>query len=117
MKLKRGDILINRWAGHIDFRYFIYLSTDKEGINGIVVHDGRFKKVRYYKNDLDVVMPNGKKAYEITELFSMLFTYLTKQKSLKSCCSKTSSFFIMIFMETVGLEPTTYALPARHSPS
>lgn len=65
MKLKRGDILINRWAGHIDFRYFIYLSTDKEGINGIVVHDGRFKKVRYYKNHLDVVMSNGKKAYEI----------------------------------------------------
>ena len=39
--MKRGDILINRWAGHIDCRYFIYLGTQGDWIVGLEFIEGR----------------------------------------------------------------------------
>ena len=42
--MKRGDILINRWAGHIDCRYFIYLGTQGDWIVGLEFIEGRPRK-------------------------------------------------------------------------
>lgn len=64
--MKVGDILINRWAGHIDCRYFIYLGTSGDYINGLEIIQGRPKKVKYYKRDLNTfIRDTDKKALEV----------------------------------------------------
>ena len=64
--MKIGDILINRWAGHIDCRYFIYLGTTGDYINGIEFINARPRKVKYYIWSLDKVVPAlNKKAFEV----------------------------------------------------
>ena len=64
--MKVGDILINRWAGHIDTRFFIYLGTDEKYVRGLECVRGKWKRVNYYKSDIkNDYKPNGEKAYEV----------------------------------------------------
>lgn len=64
--MKRGDILINRLAGHIDCRYFIYLGTQGDWIVGLEFIEGRPRKTRYYRSDMDRTLPDSNiKAYEV----------------------------------------------------
>ena len=64
--MKFGDILINRWAGHIDCRYFIYLGTSGDYINGLQIIKGIPKNVKYYKRDLNTfIKDTDKKALEV----------------------------------------------------
>ena len=64
--MKIGDILINRWAGHIDVRYFIYLGTSGDYINGLEIIEGRPRKTRYYRHSLNEYIRDTKiKALEV----------------------------------------------------
>ena len=66
IQIKTGDILINRWAGHIDTRYFIYLGTDGKYVQGLECVQGELKKINYYKSDIkNDYKSNGEKAYEV----------------------------------------------------
>lgn len=79
--MKVGDILINRWAGHIDCRYFIYLGTDGKFINGLYPNK-RFKKVKYFKEDLNKTI-GDKKVFEVvghTDFLDIAKTDLQKIK-------------------------------------
>lgn len=82
--MKVGDILINRWAGHIDCRYFIYLGTDGKFINGLYYNE-RFKKVKYFKEDLDKMI-DDKKVFEVvghTNFLNIAKADLQKIKDLE----------------------------------
>ncbi len=64
--MKKGDILINRWAGYIDCRYFIYLGTSGDYMQGIEFIDGKPRKVKYFRSGLNEKIPSlNKKAYEV----------------------------------------------------
>ena len=65
MKLKKGDIVLNRWAGMVEGRYFIYTSTSGRMVNGISMSDGKLSKVEYYKSSLDSIHHDGKPAFQI----------------------------------------------------
>lgn len=64
--MKKGDILINRFAGHIDFRYFIYLGTVGDYIVGLEFIEGKPRKTKFYRSSLDEIVPAlNKKALEV----------------------------------------------------
>ena len=64
--MKVGDILINRWAGYIATRFFIYLGTDEKYVRGLECVRGKWKRVNYYKSNIkNDHKPNGEKAYEV----------------------------------------------------
>ena len=65
MKLKKGDIVLNRWAGMVEARYFIYTGTSGRMVKGIQVGNGKIHKVEYYKTSLDENLHDGKPALEI----------------------------------------------------
>ena len=65
MKLKKGDIVLNRWAGMVEARYFIYTGTSGRMVEGIQVGNGKIHKVEYYKSSLDAIHYDGKPAFEI----------------------------------------------------
>ena len=65
MKLKKGDIVLNRWAGMVEARYFIYTGTSGRLVNGISMSDGKLATVEYYKSSLDAIHYDGKPAFEI----------------------------------------------------
>ena len=91
--MKRGDIILNKWAGHIDVRYFIYLGTDGNYIKGIEYIKGTWRRINYYKNDVkNQLMSNGERAYEVvghTNFLDIAKTDLKKFKDIdqiKSNC-------------------------------
>lgn len=63
MKLKKGDIILNRWAGTVGVAYFIYTSTSGRYINGLQLWNGRISKCQYYKSSLGEDFPDGQPAY------------------------------------------------------
>ena len=65
MKLKKGDIVLNRWAGMVEARYFIYTGTSGRMVKGIEMGNGKLHKVEYYKTSLDENHHDGKPAFEI----------------------------------------------------
>lgn len=85
--MKVGDILINRWAGHIDCRYFIYLGTSGDYINGLEIIQGRPRKVRYYRSSLnEFIRDTDQKALEVvghTDFLNVAKLDLQKIKELE----------------------------------
>ena len=65
MKLKNGDIVLNRWAGRVEGRYFIYTGTSGRMVKGISMSDGKLSTVEYYKSSLDAIHYDGKPAFQI----------------------------------------------------
>lgn len=65
MKLKKGDIVLNRWAGRVEGKYFIYTGTSGRMVNGISMSDGKLATVEYYKSSLDENHFDGQPAFQI----------------------------------------------------
>ena len=66
--MKRGDIVLNRWASNLypDSKYFIFLGFNGKYGNGIRTCDNKIEKVQYYKNDLkSMLYHDGKLAYPV----------------------------------------------------
>lgn len=64
MKLKKGDIVLNRWAGESNpTKVFIYTGTSGKYINGIDMVGGRLSKTQHYKRSLDEPFYDGEPAY------------------------------------------------------
>lgn len=85
-KLKVGDILINRFAGYLDCRYFIYLGSNGKYIYGIEFVKGRKHKTSYYKKTLKEITFDGKPAFEIvghSDFLDVAKSDLDKAKSME----------------------------------
>ena len=65
MKLKKGDIVLNRWAGMVEGRYFIYTGTSGRMAKGIEMGNGKLHKVEYYKTSLDENHPDGQPVFQV----------------------------------------------------
>lgn len=66
MKPKRGDIILNKWAGENNpIRHFIYTHTSGKYAYGIYLHGNRLSKGMYEKNFLEKKLPDGTAAYEV----------------------------------------------------
>ena len=63
--MKRGDIILNRWAGYVDVRYFIYLKTSGRYVSGLEVVRNKISKAQYYKDEMKNAFHDGKPAYKI----------------------------------------------------
>lgn len=63
-KLKIGDIIENRWAGHKMARFFIYTGSNKSGIYGLENVNGRLVKVEYGKDILKDLL-DGQPGFEV----------------------------------------------------
>lgn len=64
MKLKKGDIILNRWAGANEGACFIYTGTAGRYVNGIQLSGGRLSKVQYYKSDMDKGFGDGQPVFK-----------------------------------------------------
>lgn len=65
MKLKKGDIVLNRWAGHVECRYFVFVGKSGGMTNGIEFTNGRLKNIQYYSNHLNEPFHDGEPAFKI----------------------------------------------------
>ena len=65
MKLKKGDIVLNRWAGMVEGRYFIFTGKSNGMVNGIVFGSGKLAKVQYYSNSLDELFIDGEPSFKV----------------------------------------------------
>lgn len=74
MKLRRGDIVRNNWAGHPCVRYFVYTHANKHSVFGIEVFDGKPKKTEYSKSVVDELFPDGKPGFEVVGRSKMFDT-------------------------------------------
>ena len=81
MKLKKGDIVLNRWAGMVEGRYFIYTGTSGRMVKGIEMCNGKLHKVEYYRTSLDEIHPDGQPVFQIvgkTTAFDVMVEELGK---------------------------------------
>lgn len=52
-RYKIGDIFLNKFAGHIDCRYFIYLGVSGDYIRALeYINKAGFRECKYYKKDI-----------------------------------------------------------------
>lgn len=83
MKLTRGDIVINRSAGHVMYRYFIFTHKSDGYIHGIEFV-GRLQKNKYHIRDLEDIHHDGEPVFKIvghSEAFDVMKSELrTLQK-------------------------------------
>lgn len=64
MKLKKGDIILNRWAGENNpTKVFIYTGSSGRYVNGVQFMNGRLSKTQYYKHSLDEPFHDGEPAF------------------------------------------------------
>ncbi|MBL1228169.1 hypothetical protein IW492_02845 [Enterococcus sp. BWB1-3] len=64
-KFKKGDIVLNRWAGHPSVGYFIYLGVSGKYIKGLELDHwtNRIKECEYYKHSLQELFHDGEPAF------------------------------------------------------
>ncbi|MEO1783271.1 hypothetical protein [Enterococcus diestrammenae] len=65
MKLRRGDIVRNNWAGHPCVRYFVYTHSSKNNIFGIEIFNGKPTKAEYSKSVVNKPFADGKPGFEV----------------------------------------------------
>lgn len=65
MKLKRGDIVRNNWAGYPYARYFVYTHASKNSIFGIDISAGKPTKAEYSKSVVNEHFINEKPGFEV----------------------------------------------------
>lgn len=90
MKLKKGDIVLNRWAGNVQYRYFIFTGKTGKYVHGIECIDGRLSKTKYYTHSLDEPFSDGEPAYKVvgyTDAFEVMKANLkdVQNMELKRC--------------------------------
>ena len=66
-KFRKGDIVLNKWAGTPQGRYFIFVHMNGNTVTGIhLTQKGAAKEDKYNKRDvLTGKLPNGEYAYEV----------------------------------------------------
>ena len=78
-----GDIFLNKFAGFVDCRYFIYLGVSGNFVNGLEFINGKPNKTKYYKKDI----LKGKNYHDGTNAFIKVghtnFLDIAKQDLLK----------------------------------
>lgn len=83
MRPKKGDIILNRWAGTKEGAYFIYTGTSGRYLNGMQLGNGRLTKTQYYVSGIDETLPDGNPAFEIvghTNAYDVMKNDLVQQQ-------------------------------------
>lgn len=70
--MRVGDIVINRWAGHPEARYFIYTGTAGRNVNGLNIGKSGIRKCCYDKQSMNELTQEGEKAFEVVGHFDYL---------------------------------------------